>query len=70
MLNKKQSVISKIAKLFSNKEILLQHSVLYCRIDLYTSKHKLAIEVNEKMHTVRDKRKDNEREEKTRKNWL
>ena len=70
MLNKKQSVISKITKLFSNKEILLQHSVLYGRIDLYTSKHKLAIEVNEKMHTVRDKRKDNEREEKTRKNWL
>ena len=39
------------------KKILLQHSVLGYRLDLYFPKHKLAIEVDEKGHTDRDKRK-------------
>ena len=54
VLSKKQSVISKIAKLFSIEKMLLQHSVLDDRIDFYFPKHKLAIEVDEKGHTDRD----------------
>ena len=47
VLSKKQSVISKIAKLFSIEKMLLQHSVLDDRIDFYFPKHKLAIEVDD-----------------------
>ena len=56
VLSKEQSVISKITKLYSNEKILLQHSVLGYKIDLYFPKHKLAIEVIaiEKGHTERD----------------
>ena len=35
ILSKEQSVISKITKLISNEKILVQHSVLGCRMDLY-----------------------------------
>ena len=42
-LTKKQSVISKITKLFAKEKILLQHSVLDYKIYLYFPKHKLAI---------------------------
>ena len=48
ILTKEQSVISKITKLFGKEEILVQHSVLEYKIDLYFPKHKLAIEVDEK----------------------
>ena len=54
---KEESVTIKIIKLFSNEKILVQHSVLNYQIDLYFSKHKLAIEVNEKGHTDRDEKK-------------
>ena len=54
---KEESVTIKIIKLFSNEKILVQHSVLNYQIDLYFSKHKLAIKVNEKGHTDRDKKK-------------
>ena len=37
ILTKEQSMISKITKLFANQKILLQHSVLDYRIDLYSS---------------------------------
>ena len=66
MLSIEQSVISKTTKLFSNEKILLQHSALGYRIDLYFPKHKLAIEVDKKGHTDRDKRKENEREKKNK----
>ena len=65
-LGKEQSVTSKITKLFSNEQILLQHSVLGYRIDLYFPKHKLTIEVDGKGHTDRDERKESERDEKTK----
>ena len=42
---------------------MLQHSVLGYRTDLYFPKHKLAIEVDEKGQTDRDKRKEIERQE-------
>ena len=70
VLSKEQSVISNITNLSSNEKLLLQHSVLGYKIDLYFPKHKLAIEVQEKRHTDRDekkkqkKKKENEREEK------
>ena len=54
---KEESVTIKIIKLFSNEKILVQHSVLNYQIDLHFSKHKLAIEVNEKGHTDRDEKK-------------
>ena len=62
ILSKKQSVILKIVKLLSNEKILLQHSVLGYWIDF--PEHKLAIQVDEKGHTDRNERKENEREEK------
>ena len=40
ILSKEQSVTSKITKFFSNEKILLQHSVLDYRIDLYFPEHK------------------------------
>ena len=43
-----QSVLTKIMKIFASKNILLQHSVLSYRIDLYFPKHKLATELDEK----------------------
>ena len=65
---KEKSVTIKMIKVFSNKKILLQHSVLNYQIDLYFSEHKLAIEVDEKGRTDRDeKKKENEREEKIKK---
>ena len=70
VLSKKQSLISKITKLFSNQNILLQHSVLGYRIGLHFPRHKLAIEVDDKGHTDRDKRKENEREGKTKEKFV
>ena len=48
-------------------KILLQHSDLDYRIDLYFYVHKLAIKADVKGHTERDERKENEREEKIKK---
>ena len=45
-------------KLFAKEKILLQHSVLDYKIDLYFPKHKLAIPVDEKRHTDRDEKKE------------
>ena len=53
---KEETVTVKMIKVFSNEEILLQHSVLNYQIDLYFSEHKLAIEVDEKGHTDRDEK--------------
>ena len=61
---KEESVTLKIIKVFSNEKILLQHSVLNYQIDLYFSEHKLAIEVDEKGHTDRDKKKRKMKENK------
>ena len=47
-MSKEQSVTTKTIKLFPNEKILLQHSVLRYKIDFHFSKHKLAIEVDEK----------------------
>ena len=65
---KEESVTIKIIKVFSNEEILLQHSVLNYQIDLYFSEHKLAIEVDEKGHTDRDEKKKMKEKKKYKKN--
>ena len=57
ILIKEQSVTSKITKLFWNEKILLQHNILGYKKDLYFPKHKLAMEVDKKGYTDRDKRK-------------
>ena len=59
IMTKEQSWIMKI---FASKKILLQHSVLGYRIDLYFLGHKLATEVDEKGHKDRDKHKEIERQ--------
>ena len=41
-------------KVFASEEILLQHSVLSYKIDLYFLKHRLAIEIDEKSHSVKN----------------
>ena len=41
-------------KVFASKEILLQHSVLSYKIDLYFSKHRLAIQIDKKGHNGRN----------------
>ena len=58
ILTKEQSVISKITKLFGKEEILVQHSVLEYKIDLYFPKHKLAIEVDEKRLKKHEREKE------------
>ena len=58
---KEESLSTKIKKSFASKEILLQHSALSYRIDLYFPKHKLAIEIDEKGHKDRNKYKEVER---------
>ena len=64
VLSKEHPVISKITKVFSKEKILLQHSALDYRTDLYFLKHKLAIEVAEKGHPDRDKKKKKKKERK------
>ena len=54
IMTKKQSVLTKIMKVFPSEEILLQYSVLSYKIDLYFSNHRLAIEVDEKGHKDRN----------------
>ena len=66
-MSKEESVIIKITKEFSNEKILLQYSVLDYQIDLYFLERKLAIEVDEKGHTDRDEKRENEREGKNKK---
>ena len=61
-MNKVRSMLTRILKIFASKITLLQHSVLSHRIDLYFSKHKLAIEVDEKGHKDRDEQKGIERQ--------
>ena len=53
-MTQKQSILSKIVKLFATEEIILQHNVLGCRIDAYFSKYKLVIEVDEEGHKDRN----------------
>ena len=61
---KEESVTMKTTKIFSSEKILLQHSVLNYQIDVYFSDCKLAIEVDEKRHTDRDKKKKKMKEKK------
>ena len=61
IIRKEESLSTKIKKSFASKEILLQHSALSYRIDLYFPKHKLAIEIDEKGHKDRNKYKEVER---------
>ena len=63
-MHKEESVTIKIIKVFSNEKILLKHSALNYQIDLYFSEHKLAIEVDEKGHSDRDRKKKKIKEKK------
>ena len=55
ILSKEQSVISKITKLFQNKKnIATKQYFRGYKIDLYFPEDKLAIKVDEKVHTDRD----------------
>ena len=53
-LFEEQSTVSKLMKIFSNKKISLQQKVLGCKIDLYFSEHKLAVEFDEQNHVDYD----------------
>ena len=52
--SKEQSILSKIATIFSPEKIILQHYVLGYYIAVYFLEHKLAIEIDEKGHTDRN----------------
>ena len=54
---KEEPVTIKIIKVFLNEKILPQYSVLNYQIEFYFSEHKLAIEVDGKVHTDRDEKK-------------
>ena len=54
---KEEPVTIKIIKIFLNEKILPQYSVLNYQIEFYFSEHKLAIEVDGKVHTDRDEKK-------------
>ena len=62
IMTKEQSILTKIMKVFAKEKILLQHSTLNYRIDLYFPKHRLAREVDENEH-----RNINENKEKKEK---
>ena len=66
----KQSLLTKAIKLFANEEILLQHSVLSYKIDLYFSKHRLAIEIDEKGHNYRNINYEIKSQKTIEKKWL
>ena len=67
-MSKEESVTITKIRTFWNKKKLPQYSVLDYQIDLHFLEHELAIEVDEKGHTDRDEKKENEREEKIKKN--
>ena len=67
-LFKGQLVISKIMKLLAREKMLAQHSILSYQIYLYFSKHKFAIEVDEKGHIDREEEKEIKRQEAIKKN--
>ena len=62
-MTKEQSVLTKIMKTFASEEILLQYSVLSYRIYLYFPRHRLAIEVDQKVHKDRNEYKEVETED-------
>ena len=53
-MSKEQSMTTKIIKLFANVKIMLQNSVLGCKIDLNFPEHKLVVEGDEKGHKNRN----------------
>ena len=64
IMTKEQLVLQKLIKVFAKEKILIQHSVLKYRIDLYFPDHKLAIGVDERGHKDReDKEEDKEDKE-------
>ena len=62
IMTKEKSVTTKIMKPFPNEKISLQPNVL--EKNLYFAEDKLAIEIDEKGHTDRPKKKEEEREKK------
>ena len=57
ILKKEQSVVIPLLKAFSKEKIKLQHKALKnerLRTDIYFSEHKLAAEIDEKVHTDRN----------------
>ena len=61
-MTKEQSVLTNLMKVFASEGMLLLHSVLSYRIDLYFPKPGLTIEVDEKGQKDRNKYKWPERE--------
>lgn len=73
VLSKEPSVRTVIMRSFSVERASLKHNVLGYFIDFYIRKHKLAIEIDEKVHTDKPKNKEKESEEKLEKElgrWL
>ena len=61
-MTKQQSIGLRLGKLFPNEDIIEDFSALYCLIDNYFPKRKLAIEVNELRHKDRDQVKENKKQ--------
>ena len=67
ILKKEQSAVIPLLKAFSAEEIKLQHKALKnerVRTDIYFSKHKFGVEIDEKGHTDRNQGKENKRQTK------
>ena len=58
-VSKEINTISKILKVFNSEETIFQYSILKYKIDLYFSKHNLAIECDENGH--KDRKPENEK---------
>ena len=54
MLTKEQSILKSVMDAFEGENMQTQYSVLGYKIDLYFHEYKLAIEVDEKVHKVRN----------------
>ena len=67
ILKKEQSAVIPLLKAFSAEEIKLQHKALKnerVRTDIYFSKHKFGVKIDEKGHTDRNQGKENKRQTK------
>ena len=67
ILKKEQSAVIPLLKAFFAEEIKLQHKALKnerVRTDIYFSKHKFGVKIDEKGHTDRNQGKENKRQTK------
>ena len=67
IMTQEQSVLTKLDRYFHTEDKIFQHYVLGYRIDMHVPKYKLAIEVDELGHCIRDLKAEIKRQQKIEK---